>query len=109
LTSAVQQRPAVRRDLGPWVFNLHRTSIEPAIGGNVRTYFVRVGWTAGTFGYWQLRNAYVYASVNRGQWQLLRRAGAFVAAGNTIAFAVRVDDVTGVSSPWAYSYTETIS
>jgi hypothetical protein len=97
----VAQRPALSPHIGPFVFNLY------AVGSSWNAYYNHfiLNWREYDLTS-RLRYHYAWYHYNNStQWYKFPENGLVprVRQGNTVQFALRIDDVAGLFSPWVYS------
>jgi hypothetical protein len=97
----VAQRPALSSRVGPFVFNLYAAGSRWNAGYN---HFV-LHWREYDLTS-RLRYHYAWYHFDSStQWYHFPENGLIpkVAQGHTVQFALRIDNVGGISSPWVYS------
>lgn len=100
LRRVAAQRPDLRSRLGPFVYGVYASYTR--WNAFKDQMFVHRSEFAGSS---RLRNDYTWYSLNGGTWQPLGAHSLLVPIGDRVKFAARVDDTSGLSSPWAYSVT----
>ena len=97
----VAQKPALSSRIGPFVFNLYATGSS----WNARYNHFVLHWREYDLTS-RLRYHYAWYHFDNGtQWYQFPENGLVprVAQGHTVQFALRIDNVAGISSPWVYS------
>ena len=101
LRSLTERRPALTRELGTWVFNLHATAVPSSIYRN-SSYF-RVRWSEFPR-LTVLDTYYLWYSINGGRFFQVRGGqNIHLLRGNRVQFAVRIVNLRGETSPYVYS------
>jgi hypothetical protein len=94
---AVALKPALRPRIGPFLFNV----LAGIVAQNQKYDWATVRWTEFDLTS-RLRFFYVWCRVNGGRWIHVHRTVA-LPRGSNVQFAVRIDNIEGISSPWAYT------
>jgi hypothetical protein len=93
----VAKKPALRSRIGPFAFNVFASTV-----GRSQSYVqATVSWTEFDLTS-RLRYFYVWGRVNGGAWIRVPKTVP-IRRGNDVQFAVRIDNVDGISSPFSYS------
>jgi hypothetical protein len=99
LQRVVQVKPALRRQVGPFVFGL---GASVSVASDLIDHF-RVGWNEFSLSS-PLRHYFLAYRVNGGRWlNASDKVVDIVRVARVVQFAVRVDNTAGTSSPWVYS------
>jgi hypothetical protein len=93
----VAKKPALRSRIGPFAFNVFASTV----GRNQSYAQATVSWTEFDLTS-RLRYFYVWGRVNGGAWIRIQKTVS-IRRGNNVQFAVRIDNVNGISSPFSYS------
>ena len=93
----VAKKPALRSRIGPFAFNV----IASPIARNQSYVQATVSWTEFDLTS-RLRSFYLWGRVNGGAWIPIHKTVS-IRRGSNAQFAVRIDNVNGISSPFSYS------
>ena len=99
ISGVSQRRPNLRPRLGPILSNVVASY---GYSNDARYRRLDVSWQEFTISS-PLRHYYVWYSLNNGRYSPMASRSLLVRPGNFVRFAVRIDNVDGISSPWIYS------